>query len=88
MRAAMAEQAAQSAELSGVSDLRLQALWITRLGNDTGLHHQTKQGAGMVAAVTRDGMTNLQAFFLGMMVAYTPSLLLLAWVLWKEMREQ
>jgi hypothetical protein len=29
-------------------------------------------------------MSNVQLFLLGMMVAWTPSLLLLAWVLWWE----
>jgi hypothetical protein len=29
-------------------------------------------------------MTALQAFFFGMMVAWTPSLILLAWMLWRD----
>ncbi len=33
-------------------------------------------------------MSALQAFFLGIMVALTPSLVILAWVLWKAHLEE
>jgi len=33
-------------------------------------------------------MSPLEAFLLGLMVAWTPSLVLLAWVLWRDARSE
>jgi hypothetical protein len=33
-------------------------------------------------------MTTTQAFFLGMMASWTPSLILLAWMLWRDARSE
>ena len=33
-------------------------------------------------------MDDLQLFFLGVMVAWTPSLVLLAWILWRDIGSQ
>jgi hypothetical protein len=33
-------------------------------------------------------MTTLEAFFLGFMAAWTPSLVLLAWLLWRDAGSQ
>jgi hypothetical protein len=38
--------------------------------------------------LVRTAMTTLEAFFLGFMAAWTPSLVLLAWLLWRDAGSQ